>query len=263
MGTAQSAAARTQRGSKKQRIYRLRQTQADIEDLEKQINAHKILLYRTQVDGMMKRDQRDEEIYDISTLTYKKRKVLMKKGRNASSAIPFEEYRRIARNPACKKQKSTKKDTHEKEEETPSTDISSKGTDKNGNHISSGDNGKATDKDPPPPIKQPNGVIANKPSRFSRAVMALPRSLPLANTVFSYLEAYLLKRLHMAMLQEHQQQIHRNCWSDNVSSLFMEIEPLRTEAISVLTNLRHRVDAGLDRNRDIKKVYEDHLRYVS
>lgn len=81
MGTAQSAAARTQRGSKKARINRLRQTQADIDDLEKQIHAIKILLYRTQVKGIMQRDMRDEEIYDIKTLTYQKRTDLIKKVR--------------------------------------------------------------------------------------------------------------------------------------------------------------------------------------
>ena len=85
MGTAHSAAARTQRGSKKARINRLRQTQAEIDELEKHIHELKILLYRTQVEGIMKRDERDEEIYDISTLTYQMRTDLIKKVREVMS----------------------------------------------------------------------------------------------------------------------------------------------------------------------------------
>lgn len=156
------------------------------------------------------------------------------------------------------KQGKTKKDVPENEHTAPS-DASSKVIE-NGSRISSaGENGKASG-NAPPPVKKPNGEA--KPSRLYNAIMVLPRNLPLANTLFSYLEAYLLKRLHMAMLQEHQQTIHRDCWSNHVSDLFLEVEPLRKDAIAVLSKLRRRTDAGIDRNEGMKKVYEDHLRYV-
>ncbi|CAJ1964787.1 unnamed protein product [Cylindrotheca closterium] len=252
MGTAHSAGARTQRGSKKARINRLRQAQAEIDELERQIHELKILLYQTQVDGIMKRDKRDAEIYDIDTQTYRMRTDLIKKGKKASQVVPFQEYLNIARNAAAtpkKKEENTKKDNNENETETVGNTNADKVTE---------------DKAPPTPatIPKPNDQIAKPPSRFSRAIMVVPnfRDLPLANTLFAYLEAYLLKRLHMAMLQEHQQKIHRDCWSNSIADLCLEMEPLKKESALVKTKLNRTVEAHNDRLKGMKKVYEDHLR---
>ena len=102
-----------------------------------------------------------------------------------------------------------------------------------------------------------------KPSRFSTAIMLRSFNFPLATSIFSYLEAYLLKRLHIAMLQEHQQKIHRDNWSNSVSELFMEIDPLKKESVAIKSKLKRKIDALKEYNEGMKKIYEDHLRYVS
>ena len=79
MGSAQSAAARTSRGSKKARINRLREKQAEVAEVDKKLHALKILLYRTKVEGIMQRDKRDEEIYKLKNEAYRRRKDLVKK----------------------------------------------------------------------------------------------------------------------------------------------------------------------------------------
>ena len=114
-----------------------------------------------------------------------------------------------------------------------------------------------------PSAAKTTGSSKPKPSRFSTAIMLRSFNFPLATSIFSYLEAYLLKRLHIAMLQEHQQKIHRDNWNNSVSKLFMEIDPLKKECVAIKSKLKRKIDALKEYNEGMKKIYEDHLRYVS
>jgi hypothetical protein len=81
-----------------------------------------------------------------------------------------------------------------------------------------------------------------------------------AYSIFAFFEAYLLKRLHLVMLQQNQQQIHRKTWSNSVAQLFLEISPLKKQFQTTVQDLEIKLEQMKESNKAMQEVYTDHVR---
>lgn len=97
----------------------------------------------------------------------------------------------------------------------------------------------------------------NRPATTTDIV---PQHFILSYTIFAWFEAYLLKRLHLAMLQRKQQSIHTKTWSGVVADMYFEIPAMKKKFEKKLGDLFLR-----KQNVEIEKhqkagAYADHVR---
>lgn len=79
--------------------------------------------------------------------------------------------------------------------------------------------------------------VSNANTKKTNDTAIIPQSYRVAYSIFAFFEAYLLKRLHLAMLLQNQQRIHRESWSNNVAQLFLEISPLKKQFRAIIQEL--------------------------
>lgn len=184
-----------------------------IEDLEILIKNTKEKLQQTKIEGKIKRDQQEEEIYSMKIVLYENRKKLLTKANHCQDAHSFSYYIDIIQS------------AH-----TP---------DKVAN--------KSVQRDIPGEGVQPK----------SRSMVS--QYFKLTFTIFAWFEAYLLKRLHMAMLQQRQMYIHSKSWSGAIADLYFEIPRLKNKFEKTLGGLFLRKQSLEIEKQQKQGTYANHV----
>lgn len=79
-------------------------------------------------------------------------------------------------------------------------------------------------------------------------------------SIFALWEAHLLKKTHVAMMQQKQQKIHKKGWNKIVLMYSKESKLLSLEFDREAQSLKKRVSLAETRNTNIQNVYLDHVR---
>jgi hypothetical protein len=88
----------------------------------------------------------------------------------------------------------------------------------------------------------------------------VPQYFTLSYTIFAWLEAYLLKRLHLAMLQQNQKHIHSKTWSGVVADMYFVIPVLKKNFEKKLGRLFLRKQNVEIEKHQKQDAYADHVR---
>lgn len=79
-------------------------------------------------------------------------------------------------------------------------------------------------------------------------------------TIFAFYEAYLLKKLHIAMMLKTQKKLHSKGWNDVVMFLYYEIPRIEKSFQDTESTLLNNKYAGEGHLEHYKETFEDHLR---
>jgi hypothetical protein len=79
-------------------------------------------------------------------------------------------------------------------------------------------------------------------------------------TIFAFYEAYLLKKLHIAMMLKTQKKLHSKGWNDVVMFLYGEIPIIEKSFQDTESTLLNNKYAGEGHLEHVKETFEDHLR---
>jgi hypothetical protein len=107
--------------------------------------------------------------------------------------------------------------------------------------------------------KQQLAAAANPKLRSSSTELS-KQSNALYFSMFTLWEAYLLKRTHIAMMQQKQQKIHKKGWNKIVLIYHKETKLLSMEFDRESKSLQNRVTSAKVRNETLINAYLDHVR---
>jgi hypothetical protein len=167
--------------------------------------------------------QRKQEIKYLEKEKLKRHVQLMRLGKHASSHTSFWEYVRVIRT------------TFQSSQPLPITQGSSMTL--------------RTDDNTP---------TAAKPPVTERAIVK--QSDAVHYTIFAFYEAYLLKKLHIAMMLKTQKKLHSKGWNDVVMFLYYEIPKIEKSFQDTESTLLNNKYAGEGHLEHFKETFEDHLR---
>eukprot|EP00980_Cylindrotheca_fusiformis_P001820 scaffold408_cov71-Cylindrotheca_fusiformis.AAC.21 len=159
-----------------------------LRELDTKIKETRLKLYEIKVERIFQQDKHGQEIYELEMELYKKRTRLMQLGKSCQDAFSFSDYISII-------QRTYRSRT------TPTRPINT--------------------------IFREDGERPDAAATASTSTEIVPQYFTLSYTIFAWFEAYLLKRLHLAMLQRKQQTIHTKTWSGIVADLYFELPALK------------------------------------
>ncbi|CAJ1969744.1 unnamed protein product [Cylindrotheca closterium] len=197
------------------------------EDLDTLIKQARNELRQRKIEGVMTRDAQEEEIYALQTQLYQKRKRLLDLARRCQDAFSFSDYINIIQTTYS------------------SDDIATMPV----NTIIPEDGQQ---------LQKQQQQQQHHESPKTREMV--PQHFTLTYTIFAWFEAYLLKRLHMAMLQQRQMNIHSKTWSGVVADLYFQIPLLKKNFETNMGSLFVRKQTVAMEKHQKQNAYAEHVR---
>lgn len=105
-----------------------------------------------------------------------------------------------------------------------------------------------------------SSMSLNKKPTLSKETSMVKQSDAVHYTIFAFYEAYLLKKLHIAMMLKTQKKLHSKGWNDVVMFLYYEIPRIEASFQDTESNLLNGKYAGEGHLEHVKEVFEDHIR---
>lgn len=193
----------------------------DVVQLQDQINQLRKKIADTRAEGEQFDKERKIEIRSLEKERLNSQINLMKLGKIAQKHISFWEYTRIIRT------------TFQSTEPLAITDGSTTSL---------------------------STQATNKTQTTSKSTTLVKQSSAVQYTIFAFYEAYLLKKLHIAMMLKTQKKLHCKGWKDVAMFLYDEIatlEQMFKDNVSNLLNAKYEEDTRLEQLND---AYNDHIR---
>ena len=223
-----------------------RQQIPDLETLNDEIESIKRKLYSIKVASILSKEEQNKELDDLDLKLYQQRMELYKLGGRCKSYTAFTEYVAIVR----KQQRRSRQQQQQQQQ---------KG--KQQQQESQQQNGQSTTE------QQHQGTnsttitssSSHRPTTTT-TVLIQKQQFQLSFSVSIYLEAYLLKRLHLAMLQERQKQFHSEAWSDVISALYEETVKVKKLGKKQIQKLITRKQNLLILKNQLQEGYSDYIR---
>ena len=88
----------------------------------------------------------------------------------------------------------------------------------------------------------------------------VPQYYTVTYTFFAFFEAYLLRRLHIAMLQQKQQKIHSKTWSQAIADMYFEIPAVVKKFKETMTNLDFLQETVQQKKSKMEDLFANHVR---
>ncbi|KAL3938505.1 MAG: hypothetical protein SGBAC_006603 [Bacillariaceae sp.] len=112
---------------------------------------------------------------------------------------------------------------------------------------------------PAPQQIQQGSTNTNAKKEVPKTKTIVKQSDAVQYTIFAFYEAYLLKKLHIAMMLKTQKKLHAKGWNDMVMFLYYEIPKIQTSFEKAEAKIAHAQSEEVGHKSHVEKLYNSHI----
>lgn len=225
--------------------------------LDDQLEYHKNQIEEIRIQGQMVKNRQQYELGEVEKELYQKKLDLHRLGERAKSYVSFWDYVRI-----INKAKVRQKENIVRKNEESSSHKSPRYSVLEGLNYQPSKRESFTTDDDERPSTQKSSTTADdeKPSKSKSAIVNLRHALS-SFTIFTFFEAYLLKRLHLAVLLKNQRGMQKDGWNKVILHIYGEIPKIKNKLANEKSNLITLKFKNKTFKADVSKLTE-HIIYL-